>query len=158
MTDTETEPEEMTPASSEENVSMNQEAPAAVPPKRKHSKYSVMIRRAISALKSKQGCSKRAITKYIINNNTVDQKHALDATTRNLKRMLKAGHLKRSSTGLFRIPARGARKPHRSRGKKGRGRRRNKSKKSKRGRKGRKITRRRKGSKGKKRGRKASKA
>ena len=87
MTDTETDPEEMTPVTSDENVSMAPEPPAEVAPKKKHSSYEVMIRRAISALKAKPGSSRRAITKYIINNNMVDRKRALEATERGLKKV-----------------------------------------------------------------------
>ena len=103
MTDTETEPEDVTPVTSEENVAVPSEPAAPIEVKKKHSRYDVMIKRAISALQAKSGSSKRAITKYIITNNTVDKKHALEATQRGLKRMLKAGRLIRSKNGLFRF-------------------------------------------------------
>lgn len=147
MTDTETEAEEMTPASSEENVAALPSIGAPV--KKKHSTYNVMIKRALAALKSKSGSSKKAITRYIVDNNSVQKEHALDATLRGLKRMLKTGHVLKDRVGRFRLAGKnkvkGRTAARRRKGKK-------KSRKGKgRRRKGRRTKRRRKGKKGKKR-------
>ena len=101
-TETETEMDDMTPTSSEESVALPEPLEAPVRAKKKHSSYSVMIRRAIKSLGSKNnGVSKRAITKHILSNNCVKKQHALEATLRNLKRMTQTGCLYKNKWGRF---------------------------------------------------------
>ena len=153
MTDTETEAEEMTPATSEESMSV---LPSTTTPvQKKHSKYDVMIKRALSALKSKSGSSKKAITRYIVDNNSVKKEHALDATLRGLKRMLKTGHVSKNKAGRFKLVGNLSKVKVRSAGRRKRGGRR--TKKSRKGRKRRRTARRNKKRRKTKRGKKRRK-
>ena len=109
MTETES-VENMTTASSQESVIVpdpsgegdNKPVVLKVP------SYPAMIRRAILALKSKTGSSKRAILKHILaNHETIKKKNAVEALDRNLKRMLKSGRLVKNNAGSYKISPRG---------------------------------------------------
>lgn len=72
-----------------------------------HPKYSAMIATAISALKERGGSSRQAILKYILANNSVDEKAATTQLKLALKRGVAAGTLKQvkgaGASGSFRI-------------------------------------------------------
>ena len=58
------------------------------------SRYSVMIKAAVGALKDRTGSSRQAILKYICANYTVDAKKAATQTRLSLKRMTEGGELR----------------------------------------------------------------
>ncbi|XP_063886218.1 late histone H1-like [Scylla paramamosain] len=72
-----------------------------------HPKYSAMIATAITALKERGGSSRQAILKYIVANNSVDEKSAATQLKLALKRGVAAGTLKQvkgaGASGSFRI-------------------------------------------------------
>ena len=102
----------MTPATSEESVAVpdpSGETEKVVPttnPKR--ASYPTLIRKAIvSTNKTKTGCSKRAIIRYVVEHYQIKKDLARHAIERTLKRMVRAHQLYRSGTGLYKIFPRG---------------------------------------------------
>merc|ERR1712042_392508 len=107
--------------------------------------YNVMVRRAILALKSKSGSSRKAIVRYIVAHYNVKKSNALNAVGRALKRMVKAGLLYKSKAGSYKLTGKGrtAKKSRKTRRRKKAskkaGRRRKAAKKSKKSKKSKKA-------------------
>merc|ERR1712142_1031309 len=118
--------------------------------------YNVMVRRAILALKSKSGSSRKAIVRYIVAHYNVKKSNALKAVGRALKRMVKAGLLYKSKAGSYNLTGKGrtAKKSRKTRRRKKAskkaGRRRKAAKKSKKSKKSKKAKKAKKSKKSKK--------
>jgi len=147
----------MTPATSEESISV----PVPSGRQKNRSPYTVLVRRAIIALKNKCGSSKNAISRYIVAHNSVKKNNCERRVGTAIKRLLRCGTISKNGRGLFQLSsakrrgAKGRKRLRVKRRKGGRRRRRTRRRKGRKGRKGRK--KRRKGRKGKKKGRKAKK-
>nr|AAQ01227.1 P1 protamine [Styela montereyensis] len=147
----------MTPATSEESIAVPD--PSGRRTQGRHPTYNVMVKRAITTLKNKNGASSKSIARYLTAHFNVKKNPCKKAVARCLKRMVSGGLIYKNKRNLYKLTGKGRkmRGKRRRRGRKsikkaGRRRRRRRGRKSKKGKKGRKGRRRRR-----KRGRKARK-